>query len=91
MDPKQLSYPLYSQIVLVKSNVKGGRLAPMVTVAEITPGFSRLLAILGAFHICSKETSKSGVTFPVPFLKSQLWVVLYSLIFASGLQKFSET
>lgn len=57
MDPKQLAYPLYSQIALVKSNVKGDRLAPLVNIEEITPGFSRLLEILGAFHICSKETT----------------------------------
>lgn len=29
----------------------------MVNVEEITPGFSRLLEVLGAFHFCSKETT----------------------------------
>lgn len=91
LDPKQLAYPPDSQTVSVKSNIKGGRLAPIVNVEEMTLRLSRLLQILGAFHLCSKRTTlQFRWVISTTFLKKSV-MVLYSLSFAFGLLNFSET
>lgn len=51
LDPNQFAHPLYSQMLVVKGSVQGGRWDPMMRVEEMSPRARRHLEMLGVSYL----------------------------------------